>query len=149
MELTELFETENISLEFSANNKDEAIKKLSELICKNRDFINPAKVYEILMEREELGSTGIGNEVAIPHGKIDFNHKIVGAIALSRQGVEFEAIDKKPVKIFFALLTGSDSTNLHLKVLAKISRLLMDGNFRNAILNVKSKDELKTLLKNR
>ena len=149
MELTELFETENISLEFNANNKIEAIKELAELICKNREFINRDKVFEILKEREELGSTGIGNEVAIPHGKIDFDHKIVGAIAISRQGVDFEAIDNKPVKIFFTLLTGSDSTNLHLKVLAKVSRLLMDENFRNSILNIKSKDELITLLKNR
>ena len=149
MELMGIFESENITVNFSAKNKDDALQKLSDLICRKREFLKIENVFEILKEREELGSTGIGNEVAIPHGKINMNEKIVGAIAISPKGVDFNAIDGKPVKIFFTLLTGADSTNLHLKILAKISRLLMDEDFRKSLLNVCSKEELKNLLKNR
>jgi PTS system nitrogen regulatory IIA component len=149
MELMELFETENITVNFFAKNKDDALRKLSDLICRKREFLKKEEVFEILKEREELGSTGIGNEVAIPHGKINMSEKIVGAIAISPNGVDFDAIDGKPVKIFFSLLTGADSTNLHLKILAKISRLLMDEDFRKSLLSIGSEVELKNLLKNR
>ncbi len=149
MELTELFEAENISLDFKAQDKDEALHNLSKLICKKREYLETDKVYSILKEREELGSTGIGNEVAIPHGKIPVIDNIIGAVAISKKGVEFDAIDQKPVKIFFALLTGVESTSLHLKILAKISRLLMKEDFRHALLNINSIPDLKNLLKNR
>ena len=142
MELKELFQEENVKLDFNADNKEDALKKLSELICKNREFLSTEEVFVILKEREELGSTGIGNGVAIPHGKIDIGNKIFGAIAISNNGIDFDAMDKKPVKIFVTLLAGKEATSIHLKVLAKISRILMDNKNREQLINAKSFSEI-------
>lgn len=147
MELIELFSEDNADFQFKAKDKEEALKKLSELICKNRENIDKNKVFEVLMDREKLGSTGIGNHVAIPHGKLDINENLIGAVAISNEGVDFDSIDKKPVKIFFTLISSKDATNLHLKVLAKISRLLMNKEFNEKLLNITSFFEFKELLK--
>ncbi len=147
MELIELFSEDNADFQFKAKDKEEALKKLSELICKNRENIDKNKVFEVLMDREKLGSTGIGNHVAIPHGKLDIDENLIGAVAISNEGVDFDSIDKKPVKIFFTLISSKDATNLHLKVLAKISRLLMNKEFNEKLLNITSFFEFKELLK--
>ena len=147
MELIELFTESNADFEFKALNKEDALKKIAALICRNREYLNKEKVFNVLLDREKLGSTGIGNYVAIPHGKMDIEKNLIGAVAISKDGVEFDSIDKKPVKIFFALISSKDATNLHLKILAKISRLLMNKNFSDKLLKVDSFDNFKELLK--
>jgi len=147
MELIEYIEDENIDLNFTANNKEEALKKLAELVSNNRN-IDSKKILEVLKDREELGSTGIGNGVAIPHGKFEIDKDIIGAIAISKEGVEFNSIDGKPVNIFFVFISSPSATNIHLKLLAKISKLLMNEEIRKSIKNVNSKEDLKKLLKN-
>lgn len=87
----------------------------------------------ILMERESLGSTGIGGGIAIPHGKTKKINTLIAAFARSREGVDFDAIDNQPVKFFFLLLAPEDSAGLHLKALAKISRMLKDAEFRQRL----------------
>ena len=130
MQLINLFQECNVDFSLECSNKDDALEKLSTLICNGRDFLDKNKVLKVLQDREKLGSTGIGNEVAIPHGKMNIEKQLVGAFAISNSGVDFDALDKKPVKIFFVLIASKDATNIHLKVLAKISRLLMNDNFR-------------------
>jgi PTS system nitrogen regulatory IIA component len=147
MELIELFTESNADFEFKALNKEDALKKIAALICRNREYLNKEKVFNVLLDREKLGSTGIGNYVAIPHGKMDIEKNLIGAVAISKDGVEFDSIDKKPVKIFFALISSKDATNLHLKILAKISRLLMNKNFSDKLLKIDSFDNFKELLK--
>jgi len=146
MQLIKLFNEINVNLDFSASDKEDALKQLSLLICKGRDFLNGDKVYTVLKEREELGSTGIGNEVAIRCGKLDIEESLVGAFAVSKNGVKFDAIDKKNVKIFFVLIAAKNATNLHLKILAKISRHLMDNNFRNTLKSLKNFNEFKKII---
>ena len=147
MELKDYIEDENIELNLTANSKEEALKKLADLVAKNRN-IDSGQILKVLKDREELGSTGIGNNVAIPHGKLEIEKDVIGAIAISKDGINFDSIDGKPVKIFFVFISSPSSTNLHLKILAKVSKLLMDKNVRNSIINVKNKEEIKKILAN-
>ncbi len=145
MELKEIIENDNIDLNFKAKDKKDALKKLADLVCKNRN-IKSDEIFKVLMDREDLGSTGIGNGIAIPHGKFDIDRNLIGAIAISKDGVEFDSIDKKPVNIFFVFISSPSATSLHLKILAKVSKLLMDEKVRENIINSKTKEELKNIL---
>ncbi len=145
MELKEIIESDNIDLNFKAKDKKDALKKLADLVCKNRN-IKSDEIFKVLMDREDLGSTGIGNGIAIPHGKFDIERNLIGAIAISKDGVEFDSIDKKPVNIFFVFISSPSATSLHLKILAKVSKLLMDEKVRENIINSKTKEELKNIL---
>jgi len=97
---------------------------------------------KVLIERERLGSTGIGGGVGIPHGKLDGLTSIVLGVGVSRSGVDFESMDGKPTHIFFLLLTPENSTGLHLKLLARISRLLKKDPFKEKLLQALDKDEI-------
>lgn len=92
-----------------------------------------AKIIEALMARESLGSTAIGQGVAIPHAKSDCVTKLVAAFGLSKKGVDFDSLDGEPAYIFFLLLAPQDSAGPHLKALARISRLLKDKYFRDSL----------------
>ena len=94
------------------------------------------------MEREQLGSTGIGGGIGIPHGKLKEIDSLVLGFGLSRNGVDFESLDGKPTHIFFLLITPEDSTGLHLKLLARISRILKDDPFKSRLLNATSGGEI-------
>jgi len=94
---------------------------------------NTAKIIEALMGREALGSTAIGQGVAIPHAKSDSITKLVAAFGLSKKGVDFDSLDGEPAYIFFLLLAPQDSAGPHLKALARISRLLKDKYFRDSL----------------
>ena len=92
--------------------------------------------------RESLGSTGIGDGVAIPHGKVSDLHELVVAFGRSKKGIAFDAIDGKPVHLFFLLLAPENSTGQHLKALAKISKMLKTPNFRKKLIEAKTKSDL-------
>jgi len=97
---------------------------------------------KVLIERERLGSTGIGGGVGIPHGKLDDLKSITLGVGISRRGVDFESMDGKPTHIFFLLLTPENSTGLHLKLLARVSRLLKKGPFKESLLQALDRDEI-------
>ena len=105
-----------------------------------------AKAQRVLLDRESLGSTGIGDGVAIPHGKMDSIAEIVILIGRSRVGVEFEAVDHKPCTIFFLVLAPENVAGMHLRILAQISRLLADESFRRSFLDAPDKAGLWNLL---
>ena len=130
----------------SSSNKEDVIRELVQLLVsgssiKEKD-VN--KLIQILLKRESLGSTGIGQGVAIPHGKSDCVTKLVAAFGVSRSGVNFDSLDGEPVSLFFLLVAPEDSAGPHLKALARISRLLKDKHFRDSLRS--AKDE-KTLVK--
>jgi PTS system nitrogen regulatory IIA component len=104
--------------------------------------VDQATLVKVLIEREQLGSTGIGGGVGIPHGKLADLESIALGFGLSRSGVDFESMDGKPAHIFFLLLTPENSTGLHLKLLARISRLLKKGPFKERLLNAQDRDEI-------
>jgi nitrogen PTS system EIIA component len=96
--------------------------------------LEPQRLADILAEREKLGSTGIGDGVAIPHGKVPGLPVLVATFGRSRAGVEFKAIDGKPTYLFFALFAPENSAGAHLKALARISRIFKSPAFREAIM---------------
>ena len=101
----------------------------------------------VLMDLERLGSTGIGGGIGIPHGKIKDLESLVLGFGLSRKGVDFEAIDSKPTHIFFILITPENSTGLHLKLLARISRILKNDQFKDRLQNAADRDEIFDIIK--
>lgn len=101
-----------------------------------------ADLVKVLMEREQLGSTGIGGGIGIPHGKLKNLDNLILGFGLSRQGVDFESMDGRPTHIFFLLITPENSTGLHLKLLARISRLLKNEPFKEQLMQARSADDV-------
>jgi len=106
------------------------------------------EILRVLLEREQLGSTGIGGGIGIPHGKLASINSIVVGFGLSRKGVEFDSLDQRPVHVFFLLITSENSTGIHLKVLAHISKLLKTKNFKESLIKAKSIDEIESIIHN-
>jgi PTS system nitrogen regulatory IIA component len=109
--------------------------------------VNPEELVRVLIERERLGSTGIGGGIGIPHGKLKDLDSLVLGFGLSRNGVDFESIDGLPTHIFFILITPENSTGLHLKLLARISRILKNDPFRERLMNAADGDDIFNIIK--
>ena len=107
---------------------------------------NKAKVVDILLAREALGSTAIGQGIAIPHGKSDSVTKLTAGLGISKKGINFDSLDGEPAYIFFLLLAPMDSAGPHLKALARVSRLLKDKYFRESLKAVKDKKDILELV---
>jgi PTS system nitrogen regulatory IIA component len=101
---------------------------------------------EVLLEREKLGSTGIGDGIAIPHGKLAGLDNLIISFGRSREGVGFDSLDGNPVYIFFLLMAPENSAGQHLKALAKISRMLKDRDFRKGLTEAESSEEMYNLI---
>jgi nitrogen PTS system EIIA component len=128
-----------------ASNKKGAIDELS--IAVSTTTSAPAEdIARVLMEREQMGSTGIGGGIAIPHGKLDTVKTIRIGFGLSKKGVEYDSLDNKPVHLFFVLLTPENSAGGHLKVLAQISKLLKMDQFKRKLLAADSADTIYNIL---
>jgi PTS system nitrogen regulatory IIA component len=129
-----------------AKTKAEALDELVNTLIKGGLRLDCAKVIEVLQQREKLGSTGIGDGLAIPHGKISSLDEIVVAFGRSKKGVDFDSLDGKPVHIFFLLLAPENSVGQHLKALARISKMLKTANFRQKLIETDSKNDLYKLI---
>jgi PTS system nitrogen regulatory IIA component len=141
MKILDALDREAIISDLVATKKSDTLKELA-LPLANAADLDPAMLVNVLTEREKLGSTGIGGGVAIPHGKVKDLTAITLGFGRSRQGVAFDSMDGKPTHIFFLLLTPENSTGLHLKMLARISRLLKQEPFRDKLLQAETGDEL-------
>ncbi|BBO73851.1 PTS fructose transporter subunit IIA [Desulfosarcina widdelii] len=108
--------------------------------------IDHKQMVQVLMERERLGSTGIGGGIGIPHGKLKNLDKLVLGFGLSRDGVDFESMDGRPTHIFFLLITPEHSTDLHLKLLARVSRLLKKEPLKEMMMKAKSAEEIVSII---
>src|SRR5690606_32449603 len=122
-----------IEASLRATDKTSVMEELAGLLARRVPGVGPKKLYDVLLDRERLSSTGIGDGVAIPHGKLAGIPGLTAAFGVSRSGIDFEAIDGKPTHLFFALLAPENSAGIHLKALARISRLFKNPNFRKAI----------------
>ncbi len=141
MRIKDFLVAKAVSLDLKATNKEGVIKELLRLLVKAGVIRNEDKLFKVLMNREALGSTGIGQGIGIPHGKSDSVNKLIGAFGISKAGVDFDSLDGEPVHIFFLLIAPQDSAGPHLKALAKISRLLKDKFFRDRLMKAKSPKE--------
>jgi PTS system nitrogen regulatory IIA component len=147
MQLSEYLNKDLIIPELKSNTKQEVLRELLVPLEAKFPTLNIKNAYKVLIEREQLGSTGIGDGVAIPHGKIQELPNIILVVGRSFQGVDFDALDKKPCYIFFLVLAPENVAGLHLRILAHISRLLKDMEFRKAFMEAEGVDGIWSLLK--
>ncbi|HKX11583.1 MAG TPA: PTS sugar transporter subunit IIA [bacterium] len=136
MKITNILRVESILPELKSKDKDGVIRELAEAVTRSESAIPADSLTEVLAEREKLGSTGIGSGVAIPHGKLPNLDRIVAAFGRSRPGIDFDSQDGEPAHLFFVLVAPENTAGLHLKALAKLSRLLKDSHFRQKLLDV-------------
>ncbi len=142
MNLTEMLEREFILEELKARNRHDVLAELVGVFAKKGARFDDEAMLQVLLERERLGSTGIGDGIAIPHGKLHGLDQMLLSFGRSSEGIAFDAMDGKPVHLFFLLMAPENSAGLHLKTLAKISRMLKDPAFRNNLLEAKGKEAI-------
>ena len=134
MRIAEFLREDLVFPDLAATDKAGVLGELCAGLARAVPGLSAQKLTETLLEREKLGSTGIGEGVAIPHGKLAGIPGLIAAFARSRGGVDFAAIDGKPTHLFFVLFAPDNSAGLHLKALARISRLFKQPQFRQGIL---------------
>lgn len=147
MKIVDFLNVHAITTNLEAMDKEGVIKELVELLAKTQSIRDKEKLIKSLLEREALGSTGIGQGVAIPHCKSESVKEVVAAFGISHKGVNFESLDGERAYIFFLLVAPQDTTGPHLKVLARISRLLKDKYFRDALKAAADEKELFRIIK--
>ena len=142
MRLHQIFKNNFLSENLTSNTKDEVLAELVGCLKNGGLKMDSAAAVAVLMQREKLGSTGIGDGVAIPHGKLENLDELVVAFGRSKKGIDFDAIDGKPVNLFFLLFAPENSAGQHLKTLAKISKMLKMPNFRKKLMEARDKNDL-------
>ena len=145
MEILDLISTESVVADLRATSKKQALQELSR---RASDIIGLEEraIFDVLMERERLGSTGVGKGIAIPHGKMANLEGLHGLFARLEKPVEFQAIDDQPVDLIFLLLAPEEAGADHLKALAQVSRLLRDGSVCDKLRGAQKPDALFAIL---
>ena len=141
MRLSEILTASNIKVPLAATTKTDAIRELVALLTAIGDVTDPKKVLDAVLEREATRTTGIGNGLAIPHGKCQCTKHLVMAIGRAANPIDFQAIDGRPVSIIWMLASPPDKTGPHIHALARISRLMTIDKFRAALLQAKTAQE--------
>jgi nitrogen PTS system EIIA component len=147
MKIIEFLNDKAITADMKATDKEAALRELVDILAKAEGIKNREDLVKVLLGRESLGSTGIGQGVGIPHAKTNSVKKLVAALGISAQGVNFDALDGEPVHIFFLLVAPEDSAGPHLKGLARISRLLKDKYFRESLKQLKDEKAILKLIR--
>jgi PTS system nitrogen regulatory IIA component len=146
MRIVNLLDRKHILPDLLATSKRGVLEELAAVLMDTSETLDLEKVVEVLLERERLGSTGIGDNIAIPHGKLPQLSRLLLAFGRSLKGVDFESMDGKLSHLFFLLLAPTNSAGLHLKALAKISRMLMNQSFRESLMKAASSEDIYKLL---
>ena len=142
MKLVDFIRPSGVSADLGATDKRSALAELAALLSAENPGAEAPQITAILTARERLATTGVGDGVALPHGKLDRLQRISGVVGLSRAGIDFDAVDGQPAHIFVALLAPEQSTSDHLKALARVARLLKEPAFREQLLSCSSADDL-------
>jgi len=146
MKISEILTPESVLAELSGQNKPQILRELATCLATGRRELNLDELTAVLSERERLGSTAIGDGIAIPHGKIRGVKQIVGTFGRKLKGVDFDSLDGNPTHLFFLLVAPEDSASLHLKALARVSRLFRDNAFREHLLAAPDAAEIYRLI---
>ena len=146
MKITDFLDPSAICLELKSSSKQDVLTELCALLQASGKITDPEPVLEALMTRERLGSTGIGQGIAIPHGKTAGTDGIVAALGVSKRGINFESLDGAPVHLVFMLVAPKSSAGEHLKALARISGLLKDKFFRQALREARSVEDVQKVI---
>jgi PTS system nitrogen regulatory IIA component len=137
----DLLHPERVRIGLTLRDKEAALRAIATLLTMPEGTANEETIYEVLMERERLASTGVGSGVAIPHGRYDGVADLRAAVAVCPTGVDFEAVDHLPVKILVGIIGPRSLPQKHLAALAGVSRILRDNSTRAALLNAVDKAE--------
>jgi nitrogen PTS system EIIA component len=135
MKVTDFLAGDMVVAELAADTKAGVLGELSRHLAARVESVDPVVLHKVLEERELLASTAIGDGIAIPHGKMDAVGRLVGALGRAPNGIEFESIDGKPTYLVFMLVAPASSTGVHLKALARLSRLFRDAEFRQRLMS--------------
>lgn len=147
MKITDFLDKKGIKVGLESTEKEDALKELVDVLEAVKEIGDKKSIVRALVDRERLGSTGIGQGIAIPHGKTDRVNELVAILGISQKGVNFEALDGEAVYIFFLLVAPKDTAGPHLKALAQISRLLRDNYFCELLKRCKTSDEVYELIR--
>lgn len=147
MQLGDYLVRERVLPDLQATDKAGVLRELLGFMESENMEQDAEAALRVLLDRESLGTTGIGDGIAIPHGKLEALEHICVVVGRSKKGVEFEALDHKPCHIFFLVLAPEQVAGMHLRLLAQISRLLKDETFRQAFMDAEDGDALWKLLK--
>ena len=146
MKISDILKKEHVIKELHSCDKKNVLDKLSSFLEDEGEITNKESLLAALIEREKLGSTGIGENIAIPHAKISEIDKIITVFGRSKNGVEFESLDQKPVNFIFLVIAPENSTSQHLKALARISRLFKNASLRESVLRTNEADQIYSIL---
>lgn len=141
MKLTDIVENSCVQLNLEATNKTDAITQLVDVLAKTNDVQDRDELLRVILDREKLMSTGIGNGVALPHGKTNVVEKSIAAIATLANPIDFDSLDDKPVQIILLLVGTEDNVGGHLRLLSRISRMVGAEQFRSALVSARTVDE--------
>jgi PTS system nitrogen regulatory IIA component len=131
-----------VVLDLASSQKADVLAEMARALAAAEEGLSSDELLRVLEEREALQSTGIGEGVAIPHGKLPGLHRLIASFARSREGVDFDSIDGQPTQLFFLLVVPEHSGGQHLKALARISRFFRDAAFRTRLHEAQSVDDV-------
>ncbi|MCH2185183.1 PTS sugar transporter subunit IIA [Myxococcota bacterium] len=138
MKIMDILVRDAVILDVESGAKEGLLAEMARALAKSVPALDPDRLLEVLMEREALQSTGIGEGVAIPHGKVAGLESLVASFARCREGLDFDSIDGQPTQLFFLLVVPEHSGGAHLKALARISRFFRDPEFREKLVQAES-----------
>ena len=141
MKILDFLYRETVNTDLQSTDKKGVLDELASPVAKLM-HIDHGEIVRVLTERERMGSTGVGKGIAIPHGKLEGLENLIVGFGLSRRGVDFDAIDGRASDIFFLLLSPENSTGLHLRILARVSKMLKEENFRENLRKVNGTDDV-------
>ncbi len=142
MKIMDILVKDAVILDIQSTGKQDVLRELSTALAAAEPAIDADRVLQVLLDREALQSTGIGDGVAIPHGKLSGLPRLMASFARSRDGIEFDSIDGQKTHLFFLLVVPEHSGGQHLKALARISRFFRDASFRKALAEAASVDDV-------
>lgn len=142
MNIYSLLDRSTIAAEMTADNKKELINELVDLLDSKVNGQQLEHIRNSVFEREDIMSTGVGKQLAIPHGKCPSIEKNLASFAVLKKPVDFDSIDNEPVRIIFLLVGPERKSNIHIKLLSRISRLMNSTSFRDKLMNCETPDEI-------
>ena len=142
MKISDILDINNIITAVKAGSKNGVIEELVEIMVENNPSLIKDELIKVLLERERLGSTGIGDGVAIPHGKFSGIDEPIISFGRSEKGLDFDTMDGQPAHLFFLLVAPEDSASIHLKALARIAKILKNDSFRKQLMEVSTREEI-------
>lgn len=147
MKISDILSSDVIAVNVDVTDKEDAIKKIINLSAKSNKILDLEKVAQTIYEREKLVSTGVGKGFAIPHGKTDSISDVVAAFIITKDPIDFDSIDGEPVRFIFLLVGKENLLNTHIKLLSRISRLMNKDEFREALLEANTSEEVLKIFK--